>query len=185
MEPRPGLGELGDNFLQRQVKDFAKMNELARTEAVDVDLREFAFDVRQQIQIPLQRKFGVMAALHQNLRSAQGERLLDLAVHFVEGDDIGVCVLFRAIKGAEFAIDIADIGIIDIAINNVGDDLVAAAVVGVGAGQLAAAVGQRAQFLEGQADKGATPRPGRCAGRPRLFPAKSPMMRRQSCHYRV
>jgi hypothetical protein len=91
--------------------------------------------------------------LQENLRSAQGERLPDFFVHLIEGDDIGAGVVFRAVKGAEFAIDVAHIGIIDIAINDVGDDLVAAAVVGLGAGQLAAAIGQRPQLLEGQAIK--------------------------------
>ncbi len=147
---QPGLGKLGNDFLQRQPKDLAKMNKLAWAEPVNVDLGKLAFDVRQQIQVPLQGQFGVMAALHQDLRAAEGDRLLNLPVHFVEGDDIRVRILLRPIKGAELAIDIADIRIIDIAIDDVSDDLVAAAIVGLGAGQLAAAIRQRAQVLQRQ-----------------------------------
>ena len=91
-------------------------------------LWKFIFDMRQQIEIPLLREFRMMPALHQHLRAAQRDRLLDFSVHLVERDDIGIVVFFRAIKSAKFAIDIANIGVIDIAVNNVGDDLVAAAV---------------------------------------------------------
>ena len=34
-----------------------------------------------------------------------------------------VSVLLRPIEGAEFAIDVANIGVIDVAINDLGDDL--------------------------------------------------------------
>ena len=72
----------------------------------------------------------MMPALHEDLRAAQGEGLLDLLVDLIEGDDVGVGVVFDAVEGAELAIDVADVGVIDVAIDDVGDDLVAAIVVG-------------------------------------------------------
>src|SRR5258706_2877416 len=63
--------EVGDNFVERLVEDFAEMNELARTKAVDIDLRKFRFYVGEQIQIPLFGEVGMVAALHQNLSAAQ------------------------------------------------------------------------------------------------------------------
>src|ERR1700722_3036057 len=59
--------ELRDDVLQRQAEHVAKMDELARAEAVDINLRELAFYMRQQIQVPLQGKFRMMPALHQDL----------------------------------------------------------------------------------------------------------------------
>jgi hypothetical protein len=91
-----------------------------------------------------------MPALHQNLRASQRNGFLDFAVHFTQRDDVGVSVLFRPVKRAEFAIDIADVGVIDIAINEVGDNPVAAAVEILRLGQLPPAVGQRAEFFQGQ-----------------------------------
>ena len=38
----------------------------------------------EQIQIPLQGEFGMMPALHEDLRAAQGDGLLDFAVHFLD-----------------------------------------------------------------------------------------------------
>ncbi len=63
---------------------------LARTETVNIDLRKLRFDVRQQIQIPLLRQLGMMPALHENLRPAQRNRLLNLPVDLVVRDDVGV-----------------------------------------------------------------------------------------------
>ena len=143
--------KLADDLLQRQAEHIAKMDEFARTKTVNVDLRKLAFYMRQQIQIPLQGKFRMMAALHQNLRAAQSDGLFDLAVHFVKRDDVGIVIRLRAIKGAEFAIDVADVSIIDIAINNIGDDLIAATVMGRRARQFAPAMGQHPQFLKGKA----------------------------------
>jgi hypothetical protein len=53
-------------------------------------LREFALYMRQQIEVPLLRELGMMPALHEDLRAAQRHRLLDLPVHFLEGDNVGV-----------------------------------------------------------------------------------------------
>ena len=65
-------------------------------------------------------------------------------------DDVGIVVSFRAIKGAEFAIDIADIRVVDVAIDDVGDDLVTPPVVSICLRQLPTPVRQRAQFLQRQ-----------------------------------
>src|SRR5947199_2084499 len=91
-----------------------------------------------------------MAALHENLGAAQCEGLFDLVVQFIARDDVGVGVLFRAVEGAEFAIDVADIGVVNVAVDDVGDDLIPAPVVSGGFGQLPSPVRQRSQFLQGQ-----------------------------------
>src|ERR1035437_443900 len=62
--------EIPDDLLQRLLKDLAEVDELARTEAVDVDLLELALHVCEQVQIPLLGKLRMMPALQQNLRPA-------------------------------------------------------------------------------------------------------------------
>src|SRR2546430_10002776 len=47
-------------------------------ESMNVHLRELAFDVGQQIQVPLLRELGMVPALHQDLGSAKCDGLLDL-----------------------------------------------------------------------------------------------------------
>ena len=108
----------------------------------------FFFDVREQIQIPLLRELRMMPALHQHLRAAERDGLLDFLVQLIAGDDVGINVFFRAVKRAELAIHIADIGVIDVAIHVVGDDLVAASVEILRLRELTAAVGQHTQFFQ-------------------------------------
>ena len=78
------------------------------------------------------------------------DRFLDLPVHLLERNHVRIVILFHAIERAEFAIDIADVGVIDIAIDDVGDDFVAAPVEILRLRQLAAAVGERAKLFERQ-----------------------------------
>src|SRR5437763_5681692 len=95
----------------------------------------------------------MMAALHEDLGAAERDRFLNLLIDFIERDHIRVVILFRAIKRAELAIDVADVGVVDVAIDDICYDLVAAAVVSIGSGELASAVGQSAEFFEWQSRK--------------------------------
>src|SRR5208283_925036 len=142
--------EIADDLVQRLVEYFAEMNELARTEAVHVELRKLALHVRKQVQIPLLAKLGMVPPLQQNLRPAQRQRLLDLPVQLFHRDHVCVGVLLCAIESAELEIHVADVGVIDVPINDVGDDLVAAPVICSGPGDLAPPICQRAQLLERQ-----------------------------------
>ncbi len=92
----------------------------------------------------------MVPALQQNLRPAQRQGLLDLLVQLVQRNDVSVVILLRAIERAELAIHVADVRVVDVPVNDIGDDFVAAPVVGVGAGELAPPVGQRAEFFERQ-----------------------------------
>src|SRR5437016_4306277 len=92
----------------------------------------------------------MMAALHQNLGATEGNGLFDLFVDLIEGDHVSIIVLFGAIKGAKLAIDVADVGIIDIAIHDVSDDVVPMPIVSGGFGQLTPAIGQRAELFKRQ-----------------------------------
>src|ERR1043165_6484768 len=95
----------------------------------------------------------MVAALHEDLRATKVEGLLNFLVDLVETDDVGVVVFFGAIEGAEFAIDVADVGVVDVAIDDVGGDFVAAAIEVAGFGELAAAIGEGAEFFERQVIK--------------------------------
>lgn len=98
----------------------------------------------------MHRELGMMAALHEDLRAAEVDGFLNFLIDLIESDDVGVVVFFGAIKGAEFAIDVADVGVVDVAIDDVGGDFVAATVEVGGFGELAAAIGEGAEFFEGK-----------------------------------
>jgi hypothetical protein len=64
------------------------------------------------------------------LHAARRRQLVKFPVELIERNDIMIVVFFGAIKSAELAIDVADVGVIDVAVDDVGDDLVAPPVVG-------------------------------------------------------
>ena len=142
--------ELSQQILHGQIKHLLKMNELARAEGMDVDLRELFFDVREHVQIPVQGQRRVVSTLHQDLVSPQSNGFLDLLIQLFFGDDVGIFVLGGAIESAELAVDVADVGVVDVAIDIVGDDLVAAPVIGLRLGQFAATMRQRTQHFQGK-----------------------------------
>jgi hypothetical protein len=146
-----GPGKVPHDLFDRLVKEFLEGEQLARAESMDVDLREAAANVGQQIQVPLFGQLGMMPALHQNLRAPEGDRFLNLAIQFLPRDDVGIVILFRAIEGAEFTIDVANVGVVDVAVDNVGDDLRPAPAIGTLPGEDSPPIGQRAQLVERQA----------------------------------
>ena len=89
-----------------------------------------------------------MPTLHQNLRAAESNRFFDLLIDLIERDDVGIIIFLGPVERAELAIDIADVRVIDIAINYVGDDFVPASAEGILACELPASVGQGTQFFE-------------------------------------
>ncbi|OQB90300.1 MAG: hypothetical protein BWX84_01978 [Verrucomicrobia bacterium ADurb.Bin118] len=126
------------------------MDKLTRTEAVDVDLGKLRLHVVQQVEIPLLRQPRMVAALQQQLRAALGDGFLDLPVHLRVADDVGLGVPFGAVERAEFAIDVADIRVVDVAVHDVRHNVIAASGVRAGLGALPPPVGQGAEFLQRQ-----------------------------------
>ena len=109
---------------------------------MNIDVRILFANVLQQVDIPLERQFRMMPALHQNLNPARGGKFFQFLINLLERKHVMICILFGAIKGAKFAVDVTDVGVIDIAIDDIGDDVVSAAVVRAGFGEVASAIGQ-------------------------------------------
>src|SRR5580704_3468933 len=118
------------------------MIKLRRAEGVNVNLRVFLPDVIEQIQIIIDPKFWVMTALHQNLDPADGQQLIDLLVDLIMAQDIMIGVPLSPVESAEFAINVADVCVIDVAIDDICDNLVAPAMKRLGFGQLPPSVCQ-------------------------------------------
>ena len=126
------------------------MDELAGAEPVDVHRRELRPEVGQHVEVPLQREPGVMTALDEDLIPVHRQEFLNLSVQLLHRDHVGAGILLRAVEIAEFAVNVADVRVVDVAVNDVGDDLVAAPAVRRGLGQLPASMRQRREFLQGQ-----------------------------------
>src|SRR2546423_14922945 len=105
------------------------MLQLRRTDPVNVDVRLFSADVPKQIEIPLERQSRMVPALHQDLNSARRGKFVEFLVEFFAAQNVMVRVFFGPIKSAELAVNVADIRVINVAIDYVSHDLAPAAVV--------------------------------------------------------
>ena len=64
---------------------------------------------------------GMDPSLHQDLGAALGDRLLDLSEYFVLCKDIGFGTVLGPVERAELALVDADVGVIDVPVDDKGD----------------------------------------------------------------
>src|SRR5437016_3699961 len=78
----------------------------------------------QEIFVPLDAKIRMQPTLHQHAGAAERNRLVDLFANLFYRAHVSVGRAWPAIECAEGADDVADVRVVDIAINDVGDDVV-------------------------------------------------------------
>src|SRR6266568_4631752 len=116
----PGRHELPDHLFDRHPEAAREEIHLRRGEAVDVD-RMVALDVPHQVQVPLERDVGVVPPLHQDLYTAERFELVDLAPDLLEREHVAFGVLGSPVERAELAVGHADVSVIDVPVDDVGD----------------------------------------------------------------
>ncbi len=77
----------------------------------------------EQIFIPFDIKIRMKPALHQHAGTAEVDRFIDAFADLVDGMNICVRLSGPAVKRAKRADDVADVGIINVAIDDVGNDI--------------------------------------------------------------
>ena len=102
----PGLGRAGDD--------------LHRREGVHVHTGHARLDRPYQVGVGGRRQGRVDAALHAHLGRADAPRLLGPVGDLVEGEPVGVGVALALGEGAEPAADVADVGEVDVPVDDVG-----------------------------------------------------------------
>ncbi|MFT3685561.1 MAG: hypothetical protein QM783_11635 [Phycisphaerales bacterium] len=108
-----------------RVEEVDELHHLGRAEGVDVDPWELLFDRAQQFEIPVEREGGVHAALHQDLRAADGLQLGDLLVDLLVAERVRVGIALVALEGTEGALGVADVGVVDVAVDDVRANAIA------------------------------------------------------------
>src|SRR5687767_13598970 len=100
------------------------MNDLGRRKRMELELRISHLDRTEQVLIPLQRQVRVVSTLQQKLYTANGDCFVDLAEDLVESEDVAICVTDRTVEGAEVTASDADVRVIDVAVDYVGNDAI-------------------------------------------------------------
>jgi hypothetical protein len=89
-----------------------------------------------------------MPPLHQDLNTANGRKFVEFLINLFERKHVVVLILLCSIERAEFAVNIANVRVIDVAIDNVGDDLASTSGVTFRLCQIAPRIGQRSHLFE-------------------------------------
>ncbi len=101
-----------------------KVVNLWRRETVQLKTGVLRAQSAQQVFVPFDAKVRVQSSLHQNTGAAELNRLVNLSADFVDGPHVGIGRAGPSIERAEGAHDVADVRIVDVAIDDVSDDIV-------------------------------------------------------------
>ncbi len=124
-----GVAEARDGRAQVEIRVLGDGEHFGGRQTVQPDLREALFDAAEEALEPVDLEIGVDAALHQHAGATHLDGLGDLLVNRLEVEDVA---LFgarvglagprqRAVEGAEGAVLGAEVGVVDVAIDDVGD----------------------------------------------------------------
>src|SRR5665647_1263161 len=112
--------EAAQRLLDAQVAGRRDVHDLRRRERVDVD-RVARLDAAEDPLEPADVEVGVQAALHHDGRAAERQRLLDLAVDVVLGQEVALAAPRLLVEGAEAATREAVISVVDVAVDDERD----------------------------------------------------------------
>ncbi len=148
--------DLLDERFAGGIEEVDELDELGWGERVDLDMWEALADAVEQFQVPVEGQVGVHAALHEDLGAADVAEFLHLLVQLFVFECVGVVLVALTLEGTEDALGGADVGVVDVAVDDEGADMVAvdyaAACVGIASQRVQGGAGQEFKpLLGGQA----------------------------------
>ena len=97
---------------------------LGRRKTMELKGRVFLMQRSQQVLIPFDTEVGMQSTLHQNAGAAERNRFINLCADFFERADVGVRRTRPAVESTESANYVADVRVVNIAVDYVSDDVV-------------------------------------------------------------
>ena len=94
-----------------------EMLDFRRRERMDDELRKFALDSTQHIEVVVEAEPRIKPALNHDLRATRLGRLAAFREDFVRREQIGARVVLLAVERAETAFVLADVRIVDVAVD--------------------------------------------------------------------
>ena len=132
-----GRHQAVDHLRHRQPRHPRQVDHFRRRQRVQLERRIALLDRAEQILVPLDRQVGIVAALQQQLHAAERDRLVDLLEDLLEAEDVALAGADRPVERAEVAARDADVRVVDVAVDDVGDDAVRVLARADAVGQLA------------------------------------------------
>src|SRR6185312_439461 len=97
--------------------------DLRRGKAVAPDV-EFRLDGAQQILVPFDLQVRMQSALKKQAGAAEINRFLDFVEDHLAGQDVAFLMAQRPVERAEAAILRAEVRVVDVAVNDIGNDAI-------------------------------------------------------------
>jgi len=110
-----------ENLKGAHVTNLCKSLNLNWAEAVQINGGVRDSKMAQEVGVPRHRQRRVDAPLHQNPRPTDGLQFDDSLGDLLVGLGVGLIVTWGAIKRTELTVDGADIRVVDVPVNEVGD----------------------------------------------------------------
>src|SRR5262245_4639392 len=111
------------NISNTHSRHAGNIQDLRRGKAMAGDLKS-CLDFREEAIVIIDFQIRMNTALHENSRPSQHERFLDFLVDHVVGKNISLWIAFDSVKRAERAELFTHVSVINIAIDDVADDVV-------------------------------------------------------------
>src|SRR5581483_7794013 len=117
----PGVAQARERLGNRQLRAARDVLHLRRRERVEMDL-VLRLDRREEILVVVDSEVRMVAALHEQARPAEGERLLHLLEDDRLREEVSLARVARApIERAEIAVGVADVRVVEVAIDDERD----------------------------------------------------------------
>src|SRR5947208_12222630 len=97
---------------------------LRRRETMQLKARVLRTKRAQKIFVPLDAEIRMQSTLHQNAGAAERNGLVNLRANLIDRAHVGVGRARPAIERAESTNDVADVRIVNVSIDDVGDDVI-------------------------------------------------------------
>jgi len=119
-----GIAQAQDGVADRQAARLGDGDNLRRRVAMQMHPRKSFPDAAEHLLVPVDFEVGMQPSLHQHAGAAEFDGFTNLVVDGVEIEDVAfLCsrALQRTIKRAEGAVLGAEVGVVDVAVDDVGD----------------------------------------------------------------
>ena len=160
-----GVAQAGEELAHAHPEGVGALPDLERREAVDVHLGQALLDALEHRDVEVAGEVGVDAALQADLGGAPLPGLDRAVHHLVHVQDVGVAAQVEALgparEAAEAAAEVALVGVVDVAVDDVGDRRRRSA-----AAQVVGDLGDRLDLAARGRGRGARSRPPAAACRP-------------------
>ena len=133
-----------DHGGHRELGHAGDVQHLGRRQRVQLEGRVAGLHRAKEVFVPSDRQVRVVPALQQQLTAADADGLVDLLEDLVEAQDVAVGRADGPVERAEVAPRHADVRVVDVAVDDVGDDAVGMPARARGVGQLPEHLGRRA-----------------------------------------